>query len=286
MAINRAPFNALVDDDGSNSVGSIWNKNQIKTVILDPVDAALVADTQSRPGVAVVSTVGNIPSLALPSGSTGHLITYMINTSLATIQGMAPSAIPGQLWTIYTAGGGQVDFSHNDAAATGAKVINFATSGKTSLAGATSLASPAATFQYHSGVGWRMVAHEQGAWITPAYSGAAFTSNVGSWTVDAGDVTRYAYRLSGKTLTVSWYLQTTSVAGAPTVLKIAVPGGFTIVGSSLHPIVHDDAGAGNAGSFCLPGGTTIDCYKAYGVGSFAAATNTTRLFGTITFEVN
>jgi len=41
MAINRGPWNALVDDDGSNLVGSIWNKAAIKTVILDPVDAAL-----------------------------------------------------------------------------------------------------------------------------------------------------------------------------------------------------------------------------------------------------
>jgi hypothetical protein len=40
MAIDRGPWNALVDDDGSNLVGSIWNKAAIKTVILDPADAA------------------------------------------------------------------------------------------------------------------------------------------------------------------------------------------------------------------------------------------------------
>lgn len=39
MAINRAPFNALVDDDGSNTIGTIWNKAQIAGVILNPVDA-------------------------------------------------------------------------------------------------------------------------------------------------------------------------------------------------------------------------------------------------------
>jgi hypothetical protein len=43
MSINRGPFNALVDDDGTNTVGSIWNKAAIKDVILDPVDAALAA---------------------------------------------------------------------------------------------------------------------------------------------------------------------------------------------------------------------------------------------------
>ena len=41
MAIDRGPWNALVDDDGSNLVGTIWNKDKIKTVILDPTDAAL-----------------------------------------------------------------------------------------------------------------------------------------------------------------------------------------------------------------------------------------------------
>jgi len=41
MAIDRGPWNALVDDDGSNLVGSIWNKAAIKTVILDPTDAAI-----------------------------------------------------------------------------------------------------------------------------------------------------------------------------------------------------------------------------------------------------
>jgi hypothetical protein len=43
MAIDRGPWNALVDDDGSNLVGSIWNKDKIKTVILDPTDAAIAA---------------------------------------------------------------------------------------------------------------------------------------------------------------------------------------------------------------------------------------------------
>ncbi len=39
MAIDRTYFNALIDDDGSNTVGSLWNKAAIQNVILDPVDA-------------------------------------------------------------------------------------------------------------------------------------------------------------------------------------------------------------------------------------------------------
>jgi hypothetical protein len=40
VAINRAPFNALVDDDGSGLTGSVWNKAAIQSVLLDPIDAA------------------------------------------------------------------------------------------------------------------------------------------------------------------------------------------------------------------------------------------------------
>ena len=45
MAIDRGPWNALVDDDGSNLIGSLWNKAAIKTVILDPADAAFAPIT-------------------------------------------------------------------------------------------------------------------------------------------------------------------------------------------------------------------------------------------------
>jgi hypothetical protein len=43
MSIDRTNYNALVDDDGSNTVGSIWNKQAIKNVLLDPIDAAIAS---------------------------------------------------------------------------------------------------------------------------------------------------------------------------------------------------------------------------------------------------
>jgi|KBSMisStandDraft_5_1062788.scaffolds.fasta_scaffold00317_8 hypothetical protein len=47
MSIDRTNYNALVDDDGSNTVGSIWNKQSIKNVLLDPMDAAFVPTWQT-----------------------------------------------------------------------------------------------------------------------------------------------------------------------------------------------------------------------------------------------
>jgi hypothetical protein len=45
MAINRAPFNALIDDDGSNTTGTVWGKQDIKDVLLDPIDAMMTTGT-------------------------------------------------------------------------------------------------------------------------------------------------------------------------------------------------------------------------------------------------
>jgi hypothetical protein len=41
VAIDRTPYNALVDDDGSNTVGTLWTKAKVASVLLDPIDAAI-----------------------------------------------------------------------------------------------------------------------------------------------------------------------------------------------------------------------------------------------------
>jgi hypothetical protein len=41
ILINRAPWNALIDDSGNNLDGSLWDKAAIKAVLLDPIDVAL-----------------------------------------------------------------------------------------------------------------------------------------------------------------------------------------------------------------------------------------------------
>src|SRR5262245_26915415 len=41
ITLDRTAFNALVDDDGSGTTGTPWNKTQIANVILNPTDAAL-----------------------------------------------------------------------------------------------------------------------------------------------------------------------------------------------------------------------------------------------------
>lgn len=101
MAIDRGPWNALVDDDGSNLVGSVWNKAAIKTVILDPVEAAI-------PSTAPATWTAYTPVWAGPAGPTlgsgilqGHY--YRVGTwiDLAIVLQFGASTTPGSggYWT-------------------------------------------------------------------------------------------------------------------------------------------------------------------------------------------
>ena len=62
MAIDRGPWNGLVDDDGSNLVGSVWNKAAIKTVLLDPIDALV---TPMGTWQAVPFSAGNFSGITV-----------------------------------------------------------------------------------------------------------------------------------------------------------------------------------------------------------------------------
>jgi len=45
LLIDRTQYNLLADDDGSNTVGTVWNKNKVKTVLLDPIDTLAAPTT-------------------------------------------------------------------------------------------------------------------------------------------------------------------------------------------------------------------------------------------------
>ena len=97
MALNRGPFNALVDDDGTGKTGTPWNKQAIKDVILDPVDA-LVATPWTQYQVAVSGT--DFPDWNPAPGIVGNTIIYIAAADAATITiyGLKPAvaATPGQ----------------------------------------------------------------------------------------------------------------------------------------------------------------------------------------------
>jgi len=96
MALDRTWFNALVDDDGSNTVGTVWNKAQIDA-LLDSVDAALISESRRTVWTpALISTVeGNDVRQAGVTidcryHRTGDAVYYTIYTANLTLP--APTA--------------------------------------------------------------------------------------------------------------------------------------------------------------------------------------------------
>lgn len=262
MAINRTPFNALVDDDGSGLTGSVWNKAAIQSVILDPADAAYANKYDT-----VVSNSNTGMQNAWAPGLSGHTYVSWYSAADMTINGIAGGVVGQRLTIRNDAGGGVIYVTHNSAAAAaGNKLSLVTTSGPTPIAGLGY-----ASFVYQ-GSFWVLVAHEQGAWITPPFSAADYFSTPGSWTVAAGNVGYCKYRISGKQLTLQMYLNSTVTAGSPTQLKRNVPGGYSLVaagGTFLGPCMMAYEAGPTTLSLVISNGTNFSMAKGYDTPAFA-----------------
>jgi len=158
------------------------------------------------------------------------------NASLMTIRGLK-AGVQGQRLAIVSVGAGQVDLSHQDTGeATAAnRLICFATSAKTSLAAGVG----AAILEYDATTArWRLIAREQGAWITPTFSAGDYSgSGSMTWTVDSGDVMDCSYFLVGRVLNLGITIVTSTVGGTLDLsLQRVIPGGFTVLGNMCEVI--------------------------------------------------
>lgn len=93
MAIDRTNFNALVDDDGTGTTGSVWNKNAIDASILTPVDNAL-----AFPWSTIAFSAGDFINMAVAAGNVSDygycLIGYKtLIFSIVITNASIPSAV-------------------------------------------------------------------------------------------------------------------------------------------------------------------------------------------------
>lgn len=206
------------------------------------------------------------------------------NATLVTISGFA-AGIDGQRVALISIGAGQVDLLPQSALSVAAnRLINFATVGTTSL----SAGSGTALIEYDATTArWRLIAHEQGAWITPAYLAANFTANAGTWTVDSGDVTTYQYVLRGRTLTLAFYLDTTTTSGGMGAdLRVAIPAGLIAAKTSQNPIQTGDNNASAIGLGVAGVALAFITLRLVNAAAWASTiTNLTYVHGQITIEV-
>lgn len=290
----------LTDDDGSGLTGSIVNNSELQK-IYDNIDTEVKSATNPNvttkaiidrvsSGLGVIQTTtstGSVNDLALNAGVT---VLRCTNASLLTLTGLA-AGVDGQRLLVVSVGAGQVDLAHQNAGSVAAnRLINFATSGSTSLAPGTGTAE----YEYDGATArWRLINHEQGAWITPTFSAGNYTANgVMTWTLTSGDVTTQAYWLKGRTLTVQWYLQTTTVGGTANIalyIGNGAWGGFTAAKAMGNPMQYtDNSGTvwAHGHAFIAATATVIQLYRVtFGTNNWTLSTDLNYQMGQLTFEV-
>jgi len=116
-------------------------------------------------------------------------------------------------------------------------------------------------------------------WEDAPFASSLFTSNAGSWTVASGNVETYAYRLDGDEMVVDFRVISTSVAGNPAELRIAIPVSKVARRRMDATYVYDD-GTGTpviGPMYTLVGSTFITLIKI--TGTWATTTNATGVWG-------
>lgn len=236
----------------------------------------------NTPTTSTITTTGTQTALAIPGGA-GDLVIFANNATLLTLQGILAPTIDGQKLTIFSIGAGQVDLANQNGSATAANRIINGVTGTIALAagsGRVELRYDLTTAR------WRVVSHTQGAFITPTYSAGDFTTDVGTWTVEAADVQTYAYYLSGRQMTLALYIKQTTVASSPTTLRIAAPAGHVIARQFTQIIeVLDNGVAVISAIDALAAATYLRAFATLAGPAWAASTNQTYVIGTVVFEV-
>lgn len=238
-----------------------------------------------------VSATGSQNNFALPGGRVQSV--RFTNGSLATFTGFLNGAAnqDGDL-LFCSAVASQVNFVHESTSSTSGNRLSLnatTAAAPTSLAGGTGTAiTGTAIFIYLSGsLRWKLIQHDQGAWITPAYASGDYTAGGGgTWTVGSGDVVTYAYWLKDRSLYVNYRWATTTLASTPSVLNAKIPGGFVSAKTVDWISIANNNGTFHAAlSQCAAAGTTMNFFSNEGGSGWGNATDNSGVSGQAVIEV-
>jgi hypothetical protein len=225
------------------------------------------------------------PSSTIAGGSQIVLIRCN-NAADLTVTGLV-AGIDGQIVIFYDIGSFNVFFQDaSGGAGSTVELQNMATSGATPIS-----TRGFAAYVYDTTTGiWRLFAHEQGTWITPTYAAGTYTATGGgTWTVDAGDVTTFRYRLSGKTLSVVLQLDTTTIVGTVSAANVTLPNSYVSTSINTFPFLLFDNSATvavAASARVAAAGTSIGLQFLNIATNYTASANGTYIRAAMAFEVN
>ena len=234
----------------------------------------------------VLGTQNNFNPPGFSNFNNGLLILRMNNAGPTTLTGIV-AGYPGQR-LIILAFNGQVDLPSNSGLSLPAnRLLNVVTSGNTSLAPSTGGVA-SAEYVYDAGGAWRLIHHEQGAWISAPFASGNFTGSGFTWTVAAGNLAGLSYKLSGRSLQVKWQITSSSVSGTPNntlIINAPAYGGYSLAatyGQAEPQASVTDAGVA-ATAYAQALSTQIALVRANG--NWGVSAGLTSVLGGLTFEV-
>ena len=185
----------------------------------DGVIAGGAAPDPSSTVVARTTLTGTQDNFALPQNCS---TLYCGNVAPLTITGFT-AGYDGQQVNV-VANGQPVLLAYNSSGSlAGNRFQNNIASGPTPLA----TGAGRARYTYDATAGfWRLTAHLQGAPIAIPYAAGLYTSDIGTWTVEAADQSILTYQIIDKILWLDVHLLATSVAGTPKELRVTLPNGY------------------------------------------------------------
>ena len=126
------------------------------------------------------------------------------------------------------------------------------------------------------------------AWVRPAFDAATYdAAGSTTWTVAAGDVESFEYKLIERTMTVSFRIVTSSVSdSSSTELRITIPAGKKVSRPMANAVWISDNGTAEIGVAVVEIGETFIRINRMAGGAFTTATNTTAVKGQLTFLVD
>jgi len=210
----------------------------------EPLDGGII---RSQDHVnAVPSSIGSTLSITVPGSyvidAAGVDVIEYTGVGDMTIRGLT-GGVQGQGLTIQNLSGSTVWLSTSDpAAGPGNTLVNLVSVGPMPLISFRSNAH----YTYLSGE-WRMGTYEMGNPVHPPFDAADYTGiggAGGTWEVEPGDIVYENFLLAGRTVSYSFYIQNTSVTGAPIYLLRRLPFGWNLLeGNTVSGILVMDNGA-------------------------------------------
>jgi hypothetical protein len=257
MPITRTP---IIDDDGSGTTGTTID-NAWKQEFYDQIDGALVGGESAE---FIDCTAGG--NFALSATNAVHILQGNAATTPPNLTWTGGTGKPGERLYVMNRNVGVLRVPHLSSAGT---ILNMVISAPTPIGQFGS-----AHYLRYGNV-WVLQNHEQGAWITPAFSAANFTATGGmTWTVAAGNVSASRYRLDGRTLWVAMVLASTTIGGTMSQALFVLNanyGSFTSAGSMYLPVgrLADSTGIPQATLVVDPSATSFRILKST-FGNFSA----------------